>query len=275
MLTEPRRRAIIPSVRRLLAGLLTVACIGALGVGSARAEALTTTIGTSQGAEPLVVYRLGTADKRVLVLGGQHGGPERNTVELAQAILDYFIGNPEALPIGIGLDVMPVANPDGINIGSRQFLSGVDPNRNWGGADWRADAYDSNARFSEGLGGPEPFSEQETRALADWVVATKPALVINYHSAGGFMFGPRDGLPGELAQTYAEVSGYAWPGGRGPTGGGGSPLTYRASGSMNVWLRNYGIPGILVELSTPWYPEIERNLAALQAVLHQLSEHAT
>jgi hypothetical protein len=98
-------------------------------------------------------------------------------------------------------------------------------------------------------------------------------MVINYHSAGGFMFGPRDGLPGELATTYADVSGYSWPGGAGPGGGGGtrSPLGYSASGSMNVWLRETGIPAILVELSTPWYPEIDRNLSALKAVLRRLA----
>jgi Zinc carboxypeptidase len=218
------------------------------------------------------VYELGRGPKRVLILGGQHGGPERNTVELAEAILEHFSTNPEALPSSITLDVITVANPDGLNTNSRQFLSGVDPNRNWGGGDWRADAFDSNARFRTGLGGNEPFSEPETRSLADWVLTVKPALVINYHSAGGFMFGPRDGLPGELSSMYAEVSGYAWPTGG---GGGGSPLAYRASGSMNVWLRESGIPGLLVELSTPWYPEVDRNLPAVQAVLRRLADDAT
>jgi hypothetical protein len=229
-----------------------------------------TAIGISQGGEPLIVHHVGDGQQRVLVLGGQHGGPEHNTIELAEAVLEYYASNPEALPRGIALDVMTVANPDGLTTGSRQFLSGVDPNRNWGGSDWRSDAFDSNARLRFGLGGVEPFSEQETRALAEWVLATRPALVINYHSAGGFMFGSRDGLAGEMSAIYAEVSGYAWP----SPGSGGSPLTYRASGSMNVWLRESGIPGILVELSTPWYPEIERNLSALRAVLNRMSEHA-
>jgi hypothetical protein len=261
-------------MRRLVA-LVAAVCVSLACALPARAEALPTTIGLSQGGEPLVVYQLGAGPTRVLILAGQHGGPERNTVELAQAVLDYFSTNPEALPCGIGLDVMTVANPDGLDIGSRQFLSGVDPNRNWGGGDWRADAFDSNAHFRPGLGGFEPFSEPETRALAAWVLAVKPALVINYHSAGGFMFGPRDGLPGELSSIYAETSGYAWPSGSGPGGGGGSPLTYRVSGSMNVWLRESGIPGILVELSTPWYPEVDRNLSAVRAVLRRLAEHAT
>ena len=230
------------------------------------AEPQTVTLGASQGGAPLTLYELGDGARRVLVLGGQHGGPEANTVELAGAILDYFSANPDALPPGVGLDVLPVANPDGLADGRRQFLDGVDPNRNWGGADWRADAYDSNAQFRVGLGGPEPFSEPETRALADWVLAHRPAFVVNYHSAGGFMFGPRDGQPGDLAAAYAQASGYHWP-----APGGGSPLPYTATGSMNVWLREVGVAGILIELSTPRSTEVERNLAGLNAVLQQLA----
>jgi hypothetical protein len=245
--------------------------LGLFLVSTASAEPASFSIGSTQGGAPLQVYQLGNGPKRVLILGGQHGGPERNTVELANALLDYFTENPEALPSGIELYILPEANPDGIATGSRQFLSGVDPNRNWGGRDWRADTYDSNAQFRTGLGGVEPFSEPETRALADWVLGLKPALVINYHSAGGFMFGGRDGLAGDLSTVYADASGYSWPS-PGTPGGARSPLSYSASGSMNVWLRESGIPGILVELSTPWYPEIDRNLAAVQAVLQRLSE---
>jgi hypothetical protein len=85
------------------------------------------------------------------------------------------------------------------------------------------------------------------------------------------MFGGRDGLAGDLSTAYADASGYSWPS-PGTPGGARSPLSYSASGSMNVWLRESGIPGILVELSTPWYPEIDRNLAAVKAVLQRLSE---
>jgi len=74
-------------------------------------------------------------------------------------------------------------------IGDVAYREPDSTNRNWGGGDWRADAFDSNAQFRPGLGGFEPFSEIETRALADWVLAVRPALVINYHSAGGFMPG--------------------------------------------------------------------------------------
>ncbi|MCA1647055.1 MAG: M14 family metallopeptidase [Chloroflexi bacterium] len=248
----------------LLSGLVAALAL----VPSAVAEPGTTTIGMSQAGSPLVVYALGAGPKRVLILGGQHGGPEANTVELVGGLLDYFANNPDQLPTGIELDVLPVANPDGLAIGSRQFATGVDPNRNWGGNDWRSDAFDSNAVFRPGLGGPEPFSEQETRALADWVLAKQPALIVNYHSAGGFMFGPRDGLAGDLASAYAAASGYAWP--APGVGGQRSPLPYAASGSLNAWLRQVGLPAILVELSTPRSTEIERNLAGLTAALQIL-----
>jgi len=240
-----------------------------LAVQSAFAEPRTTSIGISQDGSPLTLYTLGEGPKRVLILGGQHGGPEANTVELVGGLLEYFAANPVEVPSGIELDVLPIANPDGLAAGSRQFSSGVDPNRNWGGNDWRADAFDSNAVFRAGLGGPEPFSEQETRALADWVLAKKPAFIINYHSAGGFMFGPREGLAGDLATAYADASGYYWPS---PGGGQGqrSPLSYSASGSMNSWLRQVGVSAILVELSTPRSTEIERNLAGLTAALQVL-----
>ena len=39
---------------------------------------------------------------------------------------------------------------------------------------------------------------------------------------------------------------------------------------MNTWLREVGVPAILVELSTPRSTEIERNLAGLTAVLEML-----
>jgi len=241
-----------------------------LAVQSAFAEPRTTSIGTSQGGSPLILYTLGEGPKRVLILGGQHGGPEGNTVELVDGLLEYYTQNPAEVPSAIELDVLPIANPDGLAAGSRQFSSGVDPNRNWGGNDWRSDAFDSNAVFRVGLGGPEPFSEQETRALADWVLVKKPAFIINYHSAGGFMFGSREGLAGDLASAYADASGYYWPSPSASPGGQPSPLPYSASGSMNSWLRQVGVPAILVELSTPRSTEIERNLAGISAVLQTL-----
>ena len=236
---------------------------------AAAAEALPhTIIGFSQGGLPLVVHHLGDGPRRVLLLGGQHGGPEANTIDLAGSLLEHFADHPEELPPGLGLDVLVTANPDGAQVGSRQFLSGIDPNRNWGGPDWQTDAWDSNARFRTGLGGPAPFSEQETRFLRDFVLARRPELVVNYHSVGGFLFGSQAQSGADLGAAYAAASGYFRPTPGGAAGGGGSRvLAYRATGTMASWQREQGIAGIFIELGTSYDPELRRNLAGLRAVL--------
>ena len=253
---------------------LLLGAAGAAGLARVQptlaAELPHTIVGYSQGGLPLVIHHLGAGPRRILILGGQHGWPERNTVELVTFLLDHFTANPTEIPRGVRLDVMVIANPDGYEAGSRQLLSGVDPNRNWGSRDWQADAWDSNGQFRPGLGGSQPFSEQETRALRDWVLQRRPTLIVNYHSMGGFLFGPGGGAGSDLAELYVGASGYYWPGGAGNNSG-TRVLGYRASGTMGVWQREQNLPGLFIELSTTYDPEIERNLAGLQAVLGRLA----
>ncbi len=239
----------------------------------ARAQSEAKVIGYTQMAQLLAVYSLGSGDTSVFIMGGQHGWPEENTVRLANQLYDFFAANPAAIPSGVRLDFLTEANPDGLLRGSRQYISGVDPNRNWGGPGWASDAWDSNAVFRRGLGGPEPFSEPETQAIRDYVLATQPALVVNYHSRGGFLLGGRTGPGSDLADAYTAASTYYRPGGA-PGGGGGAPsvLGYRATGSMNVWLGTVGISGILIELTDSFGTEYARNLAGLQAALRTLSQ---
>lgn len=248
------------------AGVLTIGATA--GSAAAEVELPWTAIGFSQGGQPLVLRHFGDAKNRVLILGGQHGAPEANTIRLVEQLTEHFVSTPGEVPGTIGLDILAVTNPDGATAGSRQYLSGVDPNRNWGGPDWAPDASDSNGVFRPGLGGSAPFSEQETRALADWLLANRPLLTVNYHSAGGFMFGTRDGIGAELTELYVNASGYWSPT---PGGGGGSPLPYRATGSLNVWARSVGLNTLFIELSTPYALEFDRNLAGLKAVFPRLA----
>ncbi len=243
-----------------------VALTGALGVAPLHAEIPGQIVGSSQAGRPLTVYEVGSGPRALFIMGGQHGGPEANTVRLAWQLLAHFEENAHEIPPEIRLVLMPEANPDGLALGSRQYLSGVDPNRNWGGADWSPDAADSNGVFRPGLGGTEPFSEPETQAVRDYVLGLRPALVINYHSRGGFILG---GRAGSLAEAYARASGY-WRPPPGAAGAGGA-LGYRATGSMNVWLGEQGIPGMLIELSTSHDAEFARNLAGLRAVMAMLA----
>ncbi len=238
-------------------------------------------IGYSSAGRPLTVYHLGNGVESVLIMGGQHGGPERNTTQLAWQLLNFFQRNPGELPANLRLDFLPEANPDGLALGSRQFAGGiVDPNRNWGGAGWLPDTWDSNGVFRIGLGGQEPFSEPETQALRDYLLMTRPLLTINYHSRGGFLFSGGTEQSSRISRAYADASRYLLPGG----GSGGAPsvgasagslLGYRATGSMNVWLRTVGLGGFLIELATSTDSEYSRNLPALRAALSILSEETS
>lgn len=260
----------------LLSRLMVVALAVVLAVSLApirpnapvRADDSHTIIGSTQAGRLLLVYHLGRGTVPLFILGGQHGAPEENTVRLVNQLYDYFVSRPEEIPANVRLDLMPEGNPDGLASGTRLFRSGVDPNRNWGGAEWQPDAWDSNGVFRVGLGGSEPFSEIETRATRDYLLAARPALVVNYHSRGGFMFGGRTERSGELAAAFATASSYPRPQGG---GGGGSVLGYRVTGSMNVWMGSVGIPGLLIELTDFQNPEFGRNLAGVKAILDLLA----
>jgi hypothetical protein len=258
------------SRRRLLAAGGLAAASSLLRVEAAWAETHAPVVrpdvvGKSRGGQPITVYQLGEGRRRVLVLGGQHGEPEANAVNLADAILRYLAENPRAIPKSIGADIITVANPDGYITGSRQYLSGVDPNRNWASGDWEPDAYDSLGRYIEGLGGPVPMSEPETRQLASWITRRRPILVVNYHSAGGFVSTSQTGLSWDLAEIYAQA-------GRYPCYGPDAPFGYTITGAMDGWLEGKGIADLFLELPTFTDADVDDNLAGLLAVLEHLAD---
>jgi len=221
--------------------------------------------GRSRGGQPLKMFQIGTGRRIVLLMGGQHGTPEANSVDLADELLHYFLVHPDQVPRNVTLEILSVTNPDGYLAGSRQYLTGVDPNRNWDSGNWDTDAYDSLGHFRPGLGGPEPMSEPETRALASWIVKRRPSLVINYHSAGGLVSTGQEGISDALAGLYAEAGDYPYY----------SPYDdawwYPITGAMDGWLARMNIPDIFVELSHPDTPEFDDNLAGLTAVLGALA----
>lgn len=101
-----------------------------------------------------------------LLIGGTHGN-EPATVRLLEAL------------IADGLPPTPVAvlalhNPDALARYTRYNACGVDLNRNCE-FNWRAD--------SEEPPGPEPWSEPETRALRDFILAVRPAKIVSLHWA--------------------------------------------------------------------------------------------
>src|SRR5687768_3583371 len=74
-----------------------------------------TSIGLSDEGRELPIYHYGEGDTEVLFVGGIHGGYEWNTTLLAYELMDHLDENPDEIPDGVKVSVIPVLNPDGLN----------------------------------------------------------------------------------------------------------------------------------------------------------------
>lgn len=243
-------------------------------------------IGKSTTGYPIEAYRFGSGWRRVIFIGGIHGGYERNTVELAWQMIEHFRAHPALVPTALTVEIVPVANPDGLVkvVGTLERAkvtkalavkdayvgrfngNNVDLNRNWA-CQWSASAQGPRGKVN---GGSTAMSEAETRALAEYLAVPSIVGVVFWHSsANGVYAGGCDGpFPAaeRLAQTYANGSGYPLR----------SAFTaYPISGDGTNWLALQAIPAITIELRTQTLPEFEQNLRGVLAVLDYLSKDAT
>lgn len=234
-------------------------------------------MGLSAGGRPLPVHRLGKGPVHVVIVGGIHGGYEWNAILLAEQMLIYFRDHPTAVPASVTLHIITNANPDGLYVVSgregafkpsdivvessvgRFNGNGVDLNRNWD-CRWSPTAYWRDQPVPSGV---EPFSEPESRALRDYLLAHRPTVVIFLHSAANAIYvgGCPDPDPRseELAWIYGRAARYpVYP----------AFDYYPVTGDAGDWLTTQGIASFTVELMTHEDVEWGRNRAGILAVLN-------
>jgi len=249
-------------------------------------EKETTVIGTSVEGRDITAYNFGSGDTRVLFVGGIHGGYEWNTVRLAYDIIDYLKANPEVVPAGVRVSVVPVLNPDGLfkvtgtvaadfkstDVATSQAVqdsgrfnaNAVDLNRNFD-CDWQAQAKWQTKTVS---GGTSAFSEPESLAVKGYIENIKPAAVVVWYSAAGGVFASscHNGVLPEtttLTNVYAKASGYkAYE----------SFDFYAVTGDMVNWLAKSGVPAISVLLTNHTSTELEKNKAGVAALLQHYAQ---
>ena len=214
-------------------------------------------IGVSAEGRPLIVYQLGAGSRSILVVGGIDGGTEANTTGLVQELLERLPAEQDLLDSGFVLLLLPAANPDGLATGGRMLADGVDANRNWPTEDWSPDTYVAGPTLVPGGGGPYPFSEPETRALAAFVQTVQPSLIVSYHSAAGLvMTGPAARGLG-LDALYAGATGYA----------SGDWVAYPVTGDFAQWTENQGVPTVEVELPDHTTTDFDANFIAFATLI--------
>ncbi len=244
-----------------------------------------TSIGMTKEGREIPVYHYGSGDKEVLFVGGIHGGYEWNTALVAYELMDYLEKNPNEIPAGVKVSVIPVLNPDGLNkvvgtpgrfeasdvpsaesetIPGRFNANNVDLNRNFD-CDWKASGVWQQKTVS---GGTAAFSEPESQAMRAYIEKNNPEAVVVWYSAAGGVYSSscHDGvLPGTLTLTnaYAKASGY--------------PAHeefdfYEITGDMVNWLAKEKIPAISVLLTNHTDTEWDKNWKGVEAVLESVAK---
>ncbi|MFN0073881.1 MAG: M14 family zinc carboxypeptidase [Chloroflexota bacterium] len=230
-------------------------------------------IGHSVQGRPIQAFRLGSGERRLALLGGIHGGWERNTYQLVSTAIEHFQLNPGEIPGNMSVFFIPGLNPDGLAAGNDRDAAwnarGVDLNRNFDTPNWSTDAagraggrYGPSGR-RPGAGGAAPFSEPESSALRDFVRTSGITAALSYHS-GIVSVTARDGggLGTPLARRVAIITGYpyleTW-------------TEYELTGQLMDWLDAVGVRGVEIDLPDQQTLDWGQNLAAIRDVITVLA----
>jgi protein MpaA len=217
------------------------------------------TIGKSVGGRDIVGvgFPASQAPAQGLVLVNGIHGDEMNSAPVVSQLVADVEGGAVTLPPALTLYVIESLNPDGNAADERLNANNVDLNRNWEAYDWQSGVEIAPYVFLPQGGGREPFSEPETQAMRDWLLALQAEYptgltVIYFHSAyppkGLIMPGAHrvngrdlgDSASREVGVVMSEATGYGysnfWPGG------------YTVSGDASTWAVAHLMRSLTVEL---------------------------
>ncbi len=221
--------------------------------------------GYSVKKRPIEIFRFGTGKNERMIVAGIHGAYEKNTVALADRLIEYLQKNPDFIPKDATLYILRSLNPDGETASNaedgRLNANGVDLNRNFG-VNWKSSWQDGDCASPSGTAGAAPASEPETKAFMNFIAGRQVEVLISYHSAGLGIFpsgNPPQPESQRLAQDIAAISNYPYPAVK--TG-------CEYTGTLVDWAAQNGvIAAVDLELSNHQDSEFETNLKVLRLLL--------
>lgn len=231
----------------------------------------TVVYGQSINGAALAATRIGAGTNNVILIGGLHAGYAPGSVAVAQQAATHFSLNPTELSPSITLYIIVNANPDSPTapgeLRGRLNAHNVDLNRNWD-CRWIPDPQwrDQTVR---GAGGAAPFSEPETAALRDFILAQDPEAVLFWEAraSGGLVSPGSCGASPRVSAAIAGIYGLA----AGYNVANFEDWTNQVlNGDSANWLDEQGIPAIAVLLPAYSDDDWENNLAGIRALLDAL-----
>lgn len=180
-------------------------------------------IGHSHEGRPILAYRINTGPKKVLftsVLHGNEVGTQRLNHHLYHWVLEYAEEFKE-----FSFWFVPCLNPDGFAHALRHpdYLKGgrkgrfngrdVDLNRNFPVKSFKKDSHwNHGANYKEltpVFCGEEGGSENETKALTDFILGEGIAVLFMFHNVGEDVMPSNDPLAQKLADLFVAETGFA------------------------------------------------------------------
>lgn len=222
-------------------------------------------IGASRFGRLIPYVRAGEGKDKIIVTAAIHAREHVSALFAIKQLYKIVAEEPEC-----SIYFVPMLNPDGNVLiekgaeafkGEKEFLlglnggksdfslwkanaAGVDLNTNFD-AQWGKGAQNKTAPSSENYIGKCPFSEPETRAIAEFTRKLKPCLTLSYHAKGReiyYEFGQEGAAlvrDRKVAEYASELTGYAIIEG-----------TRGSAGGYKDWcISELGIPSLTVELA--------------------------
>ena len=218
----------------------------------------TSQIGTSAQGRAILAHWYGSGSSMVMFVGGIHGNEKSSTLTM-ESWLDELERYADRIPANRTIVVITNANPDGYAGNSRFNANGVDLNRNFPSDNWSANVTGPGYTNKINGGGTSPLSEPESSSLANFVNQYRPRAVLSFHAVASIVSPNGAADSTAIAQLYTSKAPYGYA----DASQTDATLGYTTTGDFEFWLRDKGIPNILIEQSTLAKNEFSKNRDAL------------
>lgn len=160
-------------------------------------------VGYSTEGRAITGRVFGNGSETLLLFGGIHGN-EKGSVQILELLTQELSEDPSLVGEQNRVIIIPLLNPDGyIDRTDKLNTNEINLNRNFDTTDW--------VRFEDGVdAGEQPFSEVESQLLAQIVEDYEVDTMIAYHSQGGISVPEYTQASRDLAEWYAEKTGYLY-----------------------------------------------------------------